>query len=111
MRTTWRAIVLLTFLSLIAIGTSFTALRVVAQERPPEPASSPEPSDTSEAPREDTATAPTEGATPPAAPQAGAPGDADALPEGEGVVSDSTLEIPPDLRMSADDTVSFPVDI
>jgi hypothetical protein len=102
MRTTWRAIVLLTFLSLIAIGTSFTALRVVAQERPPEPASPPESTSSTEPPATtETRSENTEGAaTDPSAPA-----------EGEGVVSDSTLEIPPDLRMSADDTVSFPVDI
>jgi hypothetical protein len=94
MHTTWRAILFLTFLSLLAIGTSFTALRVVAQERPAEPQSEPTPPDSAAVPADKPVAA-----------------DPNAPAEGEGVVSDSTLEIPPDLRMNADDTISFPVDI
>jgi cytoskeletal protein RodZ len=102
MRTTWRAIVLLTFLSLLAIGTTLSALRVAAQERPPEPAPSTEPASSPEP------ATPPESSNPAQTPRDGT----EAAPaEGEGVVSDSTLEIPPDLKMNADDTVSFPVDI
>jgi hypothetical protein len=101
---TWRMIVATTFMSLLALGVTSTALRAIAQESPSPPA-------------------PPSSQPPPAA----APGDAPAsVSKEQAAAEDPTLqeettrraadpaladELPPDLRESADNNISFPVDI
>jgi hypothetical protein len=104
MQTTWRWIVLTTFLSLFAVGASYAALRAAAQEPPAaEPATPPPAAEQGESTPN----------TPPAGdPSVGTAGDPDdPTNDGEGAVPAQLEELPPDMRFSADDNVSFPVDI
>ncbi len=88
MRSTWRMILVTVFLSLLVMAASFSALRATGQDAPPPP-------DPAEA------SAPAEEAVPAETADDAAADDSMAAPVDE----------PPDLKMSADSTISFPVDI
>ncbi|HPF26708.1 MAG TPA: hypothetical protein PK159_08970 [Steroidobacteraceae bacterium] len=91
MRSTWRMILVTVFLSLLVMAASFAALRATAQDVPPpaDPAAAPAPAEDAQ-PAEPAATAD------------------DATPDDDVV---APADEPPDLKMSADSTISFPVDI
>jgi hypothetical protein len=100
MRNTWRLILVFTFGSLLVTAVGFAAMRVLTQSRVVSLAA------------DDPTNAPT---AQPASPSAGPTADptSDSVSDGEpryGGPANRDAE-PPELRESADNTISFPVDI
>jgi hypothetical protein len=110
MKTTWRMIVIMVAASLLSVGVSFAALRAFAQQEPP--VSTPAPTESvpnNPQPADAPANTP---ASPPTPEQPAVSGLDPAVAEGDAQYgSGAQDELPPDLRITADDSISFPVDI
>jgi hypothetical protein len=109
-RGAWRMIIVTTFMSLLAYGVTSVALRATAQPQEPPPATSPGPAAPAPAPD---APAPAAGAPASVSKEEAAKEDPDLQEETTRRANAPTLsdELPPDLRESADNNLSFPVDI
>jgi hypothetical protein len=109
-RGAWRMIVVTAFMSLLAYGITSVALRATAQPQEPPPATTPAPGPAAPAPD---AAVPASGAPASVSKEEAAKEDPDLQEETTRRASAPTLsdELPPDLRESADNNLSFPVDI
>jgi hypothetical protein len=111
-RGAWRMIVVTTFMALLAYGVTAVALRATAQPQEPPPATTPGPGPAAPAPAPE-APAPAAGAPASVSKEEAAKEDPDLQEETTRRANAPTLadELPPDLRESADNNLSFPVDI